>query len=147
MPVSYQGSVEAIKKEELPKVHEFMTTKLINLKPEMSVYDAIDLFLKHKISGACVVDDHNHLIGIYSEKDCLKELKNRVYYNQPSGRVKDHMAKTPQTVRPDDDLINVSDIFLYNPFKLIPVIDKKKLVGLVSRRDVIRVMKKFREKK
>lgn len=146
MPVSYRAEVKDSKIEALPIASEFMTRKLVNLKPDMSVFDAIDLFIKHKISGACVVDEQNRLIGIYSEKDCLKELKNRFYYNQPSGLVKDHMANNPETITPDTDIIKVSDIFLYNPFKLIPVLDGKKLVGIVSRRDVIQVMKKFKKK-
>ena len=146
MPVSYQGSQEKEKEIILPVAKEFMTKKLINLRPEMSVYDAINLFLKYKISGACVVEDKNKLVGIYSEKDCLKELKNRVYFNQPGGHVRDYMAKSPQIVGPDEKLINISDIFLFNSFKLIPVVDNDKLVGIISRRDVIKVMKKYRKK-
>lgn len=146
MPVSYQGRKEELKEISLPKAHEFMTKKLVNLRPDMSVYDAIDLFIKYKISGACVVEGKDKLVGIYSEKDCLKELKNRIYFNQPSGRVLDHMAKNPQTVGPDEQLINISDIFLFNPFKLIPVVDGEHLVGIISRRDVLTVMKKYKKK-
>ncbi|MCB1173084.1 MAG: CBS domain-containing protein [Leptospiraceae bacterium] len=145
MPVSYQGSAAPAAPPELPKVKEFMTRKVYTLTANMSLYDAIDLFLKHKISGAPVLDESQKLVGVYTEKDCLKELKNRYYFNHPPGIVGDNMAEHPVTVHPEDHLIKVSDIFLYNPFKMIPVLEKNKLVGLVSRRDVLTVMRSYRK--
>lgn len=130
---------------KIPVVRDFMTTKLVTLKPSMGIYEAIDILLKNKISGASVVDDDKNLVGVLSEKDCLRIFAHGAYNQLPGGRVADYMSKIMKTVGPDEGLFNVAEIFLANPFRRLPVLENGKLVGQISRRDVLMGSRKIWE--
>ena len=106
----------------------------------MDVYFAIGLLLKNNISGAPVIDNNNNLCGILSEKDCLRVFANGSFYDMPGGSVSQFMTKVVQTVEPASDLFSVADKFLKHNFRRMPVLKGKKLVGQISRRDVLRAI-------
>ena len=123
---------------KVPVASEFMATKLVRLTPEMRIQSAISVLLKHRISGAPVVDGENRLIGVLSEKDCLRIFANSAYNNAPGGIVEQYMSRTLTTISADADLFTVADLFLKNSFRRIPVVDEQgRLIGQVSRRDVL----------
>ena len=123
-----------------PIVKNYMTTRLIYLKVDMDVYLAIGLLLKNNISGAPVVDRNNDICGILSEKDCLRVFANGSFYNMPGGAVSQFMTQTVTTVSAETDLFSVADIFLKHNYRRLPVVKGKKLVGQISRRDVLRAI-------
>ena len=69
--------------ERIPVVKNYMITRLITLTRDMDVYFAIGLLLKNRISGAPVIDNDNNLVGILSEKDCLRIFANGSFYDMP----------------------------------------------------------------
>jgi CBS domain-containing protein len=117
-----------------------MITRLITLREDMDVYFAIGLLLKNNISGAPVINDENNLCGILSEKDCLRIFANGSFYDLPGGPVSHFMTKVVSTVEPNTDLYSVADKFLKHNFRRIPVVEGNKLVGQISRRDVLRAI-------
>ena len=123
-----------------PCVRTYMITRLITLKENMDVYFAIGLLLKNNISGAPVIDNNNTLCGILSEKDCLRIFANGSFYDMPGGPVSHFMTKVVSTVNPSTDLFSVADKFLQHNFRRMPVVEGKKLVGQISRRDVLRAI-------
>jgi len=123
-----------------PIVKNYMTTRLIYLKEDMDVYLAIGLLLKNNISGAPVVNKNNDICGILSEKDCLRVFANGSFYNMPGGAVSRFMTQAVATVSPETDLFSVADTFLQHNYRRLPVIKGKKLVGQISRRDVLRAI-------
>jgi CBS domain-containing protein len=125
------------------RVEDFMTKDVVVAHPEMEAYDAILLLLKHKISGMPVVDDRGEVVGIISERDCLKTLVNAQYHELPTAFVKDLMSTDPRTITPHTDIMEVAKVFLESGFRRLPVLDEGRMVGLVSRRDVLRVIKEF----
>lgn len=122
---------------KIPLAREFMATSLVTLRPEMAICDAISILLKHRVSGASVVDESNRLLGILSEKDCLRVFANGAFYQLTGGIVADYMSKDVTTIGPDDDLFKIADIFLKNSFRRLPVLEGERLVGQISRRDVL----------
>lgn len=119
-------------------IREFMTTHLVTLKPDMPIFEAIALLLKHKISGAPVVDEHKHLLGMLSEKDCLAVFANEAFFSESAGGpVADYMTNSVMTVDPDDEVFKAADIFLKQSFRRLPVVEDGKVVGQISRRDVL----------
>jgi len=120
-----------------PIVNNYMTTRLITLSENMDVYFAISLLLKNKISGAPVINDENQLVGILSEKDCLRVFTNGSFHNMPGGLVKNFMTKTVATVCREMDLFMVADIFLKHNYRRMPVVNGDILVGQISRRDIL----------
>ncbi len=123
-----------------PNVKTYMTTRLITLRKDMDVYFAIGLLLKNNISGAPVIDDNNNLCGILSEKDCLRIFANGSFYDMPGGSVSQFMTDVVLTVEATSDLFSVADKFLKHNFRRMPVVKGKKLVGQISRRDVLRAI-------
>ena len=126
--------------EHIPIVKNYMITRLITLTRDMDVYFAIGLLLKNRISGAPVIDNNNNLVGILSEKDCLRIFANGSFYDMPVGPVSEFMTDVVSTVKPNSDLFSVADVFLQHNFRRMPVVEGKKLVGQISRRDVLRAI-------
>ena len=127
----------------VPVVREVMATSLVTLRPEQDIHDAIGSLLKHRISGAPVVDAAGQLVGILSEKDCLRVFASDAYYQLAGGVVGDYMSRTLTTVDPDDDVFKVAELFTHNSYRRLPVLDEGKLVGQVSRRDILQASLKL----
>jgi CBS domain-containing protein len=131
----------------MPNVREFMDKSFITLTPDMDVYRAIDIMLKGGITGAAVVDNKERLVGVLSEKDCLRTLVHGAYSSLPSGKVSDFMSENPDTIHADLDIFSVADKFLNCTYRRLLVIDEeKKLVGQITRRDLLRVIQKLHNK-
>ena len=125
-----------------PAVKDYMVRSPLTIKANTHIYEAIEFLLNHKISGAPVVDNNNKLIGIISEKDCFK-LITKGKDNQPPDKVKvaDFMTRRVETIFPDKDIYYAANIFLNKDYRRLPVVEKGKLVGQISRRDVLRAIK------
>jgi CBS domain-containing protein len=119
-------------------IREVMATGLLTLNPEQPIFQAISLLLKNHVSGAPVVDDGRRLVGVLSEKDCLRIFANEAFFSENAGgRVADYMSTSVLSIDPDDDVFKAADIFLKNSFRRLPVVDEGNLVGQVSRRDIL----------
>lgn len=120
-----------------------MARKLITFRPDTNIYTAISTLVRHGISGAPVVNEKGELLGIISEKDCLRVLANGVFHRYPGGPVSEYMTQAVMTVHPDTDMFTVADIFLKNVFRRLPVVEGRKVVGQISRRDVLRAVEEI----
>lgn len=122
------------------KVKDFMAASLITLSPEMEVMQAISILLKNRISGAPVIDSLDNMVGILSEKDCLKVSLEAGYNEGRGGTVSDYMSKKVSTVHADDSIFDIAKMFIELPYKRYPVIDDNRLVGQISRRDALKAI-------
>ncbi len=128
-----------------PHVRDYMDKKFTTLHPEMDIHEAIQIFLDERITGAAVVDEKEKLVGILSERDCLGTIVHGAYSSVPGGgKVKDYMTKKVETIHPDLDIFTVADRFLHCHFRRLPVMKDKKLVGQITRRDLLRAIKKVK---
>jgi len=122
-----------------------MDKSFITLHPDMDVHDAIAVLLDQKITGAPVVDNKENLVGILSEKDCLRTLVHGAYSGVPGGgKVEDYMTREVDTIHPDLDIFTVADRFLNCSYRRLLVIKDKKLVGQITRRDLLRAIQKIK---
>lgn len=124
------------------RVADYMSRRLVTLSPGMSVHAAIRLLLEHSISGAPVVEG-GALVGLFSESDCLRGAVQSSYHGTEIGSVEEFMTKTVQTIDADDSIFTAADIFLNQRRRRLPVISDGKLVGQISRRDILRAMDDF----
>jgi CBS domain-containing protein len=125
-------------------VTKYMATELFTFTPDTEIIEVIEVMLSEKISGAPVLDDQSKLVGLISEKDCLKLMIESVYHNHPvsKGKVRQYMTTDLKTVSMDADVVDVANEFLKTRFKRFPVVDDEgRLVGQVSRRDILRAIK------
>lgn len=119
---------------------DYMTTKLVTFTPDMEVMTAIHQLVKNHLSGAPVVDAAGKLIGVLSERDCLKVALAAGYEGVPGGQVSEYMTHEVSTVEPDTPMLEVASRFLGSPAKRFPVIKDGALVGQISRSDVMRAI-------
>ena len=117
---------------------DFMVTKLVTLRPEMDVIEAVQLLLKNHISGAPVVDADGTYLGVFSEKCSMNVILDAAYDQLPSSQVRLFMNTEAQTINPDTHLLSIAQVFLLTPYRRLPVLEDGRLVGQVSRRDVLK---------
>lgn len=121
-------------------VKDYMSGKLVTFRPDTDVLDAIHELVKHGISGAPVIDDTGNLVGMLSEFDCMKVVLTAGYHGEPGGPVSDLMATDVKTVKAEVSIVDMADIFMNSGLRRYPVINGNRLVGQISRRDVLRAL-------
>ncbi len=117
---------------------DFMTKRLVTLRPEMDVIEAVQRLLKNRISGAPVVDSDGKHLGVFSEKCSMQVLLDAAYEQLPSNQVRMFMDTDAQTIDCDTHLLSIAQVFLLTPYRRLPVLEEGTLVGQISRRDVLR---------
>lgn len=115
-------------------VRETMTTNLFVVKAETPVAEAVRLLIDHRITGLPVVDDQYRVIGIVTEMDLMRTLgePDRVWKS-----VGELMTPRPITVRAGDPLHVAFDCLMTHSFRRVLVEENGKLVGLISRTDLL----------
>jgi CBS-domain-containing membrane protein len=132
-------------------VREVMTESPITVTSNVGVKTALSRLARVKVTSMPVVDENHRLCGIVSEADLIAELvrsdpraQERPIMIQPltdPRTVEDIYTRSPVTARPDEDVANVVDVMSATGFKSLPVIDDEgRLVGIVSRSDVVRAL-------
>jgi CBS domain-containing protein len=120
---------------------DIMTRKPVALRSDASISDAIRVLLRKDISGVPVVDEARELVGILSERDCLRVIAVGEYSATDHDKVRsvaEFMTSPDYTVAPEAGIYSLADFFLTHHERRLPVVQGGKLVGLVSRRDVLR---------
>jgi CBS domain-containing protein len=119
---------------------QYMSSDLVTFTPEMDLHHAIRLLLKNRISGAPVVDGQGRLVGILTKKDCLKVAFSASYHQELGGHVAEFMSPEVKTVDAQSDIVEVAELFLNSRFRRFPVMRNGRLVGVISRHDVLRAL-------
>jgi len=121
-------------------VKDYMARTLVTFKPETDVLDAVHTLVQHRIAGAPVVDDEGNLLGMLSEFDCMQVALNAGYHGTWGGPVRDYMSDGVETVDADMSIIDLAQVFINKKFRRFPVVQGTRLVGQISRRDVLRAL-------
>jgi CBS domain-containing protein len=139
---------------------DLMTTELISISPDASVLEAAETMLRNRISGLPVVDSSGAFVGIITGSDLMRraeiatELRRSGFSEFKAGeervatdyvrahgrRVKQVMTKTPLTVGEDASVQAIVDIMDRHNVKRVPIVDGQRLVGMVSRTDLLRAL-------
>lgn len=121
-------------------VKDYMARTLVTFKPDTDVLDAVHVLVKHRIAGAPVVDDAGNLLGMLSEFDCMKIALHAGYHGDWGGPVSEYMTDGVQTVDAEMSIIDLAEEFIETSFRRFPVMHNNRLVGQISRRDVLRAL-------
>lgn len=121
-------------------VKDYMTKDVTSLAPNLEISAAIKMLIEHDISGAPILDQHGRLTGILTERDCIRVAMHAGFDENPYGLVKDYMSKDPETVSPEQSILTVAEKLIAGTFRRYPVVDQGRLVGIISRRDVMRAL-------
>lgn len=129
------------------KVKDYMVRKLLTIQPNTNVVEAMDMLLQNKISGMPVVDGDGNLVGVLSEADLMHVIIQDSYYDESIGIVGDYMKSPVDTVDPNMDIYAIAEKFIKEHRRRFPVVSNGKLVGQISRRDVLRAAEDFLQHK
>jgi CBS domain-containing protein len=121
-------------------VKDYMARTLVTFKPDTDVLDAVHELVRHGIAGAPVVDDAGELLGMLSELDCLKIALHAGYHGDWGGPIADYMSHSVATVDAEMSIIDLAQKFIDTRFRRFPVMHENRLVGQISRRDVLRAL-------
>ena len=144
-------------------VNQVMTTDVLSVSPETRVSEIARLFVDHDISGAPVVDATGRVLGVVTEQDLIvrnAHLHLPTFFSMLDAFVpvsgqhefeeelrrtlgtyaRDVMSEHLYTVRPDADLEDAATIMVDHHVSPLPVVEKGRLVGLISRSDIVRLM-------
>jgi CBS-domain-containing membrane protein len=119
------------------KAADIMTTNVITAKKNMVLTDVIALLLRWHISAMPVVDDEDRMVGIVSEIDLVNLTFDG---NARDTTVEEVMVTDIVSFSPDTQLADLVQSFSKRHLRRVPIIDKGKVVGIVSRRDILREM-------
>lgn len=119
---------------------EIMATEVLTVTPQSTTEEAVQLFVKHNITGVPVVDATGKMIGVCSEYDVIKSVAKKS--NKGIRKLNRPIRYTRKVVSilEDTTLPEVVRLFIENKVRRLPVLDKRgKLVGIISRRDLMKV--------
>jgi CBS domain-containing protein len=135
--------VEKIKRKdcEMFKAKTIMTRNVISVKRDTEVYDAIRTLDANDVTGLPVVNDDMTIAGIITEKDVISLLYDT---DNKSCKVEDFMTKGVVSFNEDDSLVDITECLIENSFRRVPITSGGKLVGIISRKDIISYILKLR---
>ena len=110
---------------------DIMTRTVYTIRPEASAQEAAQLLDQKRISGAPVTDTTGHLIGIVTEADIISKV------DREGLRVADIMSNELITVAEDTSIEEIAALLSQRKIKRVPVVEEKRLVGIVSRADIV----------
>ncbi len=116
------------------KAKDIMTENIISVREDTPIYEAVEIIVKHGISGMPVVTDDMTLVGIVSEKDLIKLFYGKEGENK---RVRDFMTQPAVHFDVDESLLDVCDFLMKNIFRRVPITSRDKLAGIISIKDVL----------
>ncbi len=112
---------------------EIMSTPVVTVTPDTTIQQAVVLLEEERISGLPVVDDDNRLLGMLSEFDLLRAIRNL----RLQGHVREFMSTDVVSVKESDSLTELADLMIEKRIRRVPVVRESRVVGVISRRDLV----------
>ena len=124
-------------------VRDLMERTYVTLTPEMAITEAVSILMEQKVSGAPVIDKEGHVLGLLSERECVASLLAGAYDRMPSGIVSDFMLQDFVSVPPNLGVFELAEMFVNKTIRRFMVIENDKLVGQITRRDLLRGIRRY----
>lgn len=128
-----------------PTAADIMIRRVVTVNPHQDLFEVIGLLIKHQISGAPVVDKAGRYLGIFSERTSIGLLVDAVAHGTPTNSIESWIDADAPTVTPDTDLLTIAQILKESNYRRLPVLQHGKVVGLISRRDVLKAAHQLME--
>ncbi|EHH1093329.1 TPA: CBS domain-containing protein [Vibrio parahaemolyticus] len=123
------------------KVKDYMTLQAVTFTKNMSLTAALNKVMQSVTLGGPVIDENEKVVGFLSEQDLLDKLVKASYHCQDTHTVQECMHEDVLSVSPEMSVIELADMMKVGKPKMYPVVDDRgKLVGIITRRDVLRAI-------
>lgn len=154
---------QIIPESEKRRVRDIMTSNVVKVHPDTSVSDIALLMTEHAISGLPVVDEEDQVLGVVTEQDMIVRntrfkmpafitFLDAIIYLETPGQYRERvervlgttaeeiMSEPAVTTSPDASIEELSELMVDRKMNPIPVVQDNRIVGIVSRSDIIRLM-------
>ena len=146
--INFKSPSKKIVKKSLENilVKDYMSKEIISFHKSDSIFEVKRVLLEKKISGAPVISKSGKLIGIISETDIMKQIIDSKYFNMPMSRttVSKYMTKNVDYISPNETIFDAAEKFLRLKRKRFPVMESNRILGIISRVDIIAAALKIR---
>ena len=144
------------------KIKNLMSSPVITIHVDSSLREAAELMIKNKVGCLPVINDKDELVGILSESDFIAKSHNipfsrydapqlfgnwlskdaieRMYKEASNIKIRDIMTKQVITVKEEDTVEDLVNLLIKHGFYRFPVVKNKKPVGIVSKRDFLKLI-------
>lgn len=123
----------------IPTARDWMNPDAFCLRPEDDLFTAVGELVSRSCPAAPVVDAEDRVLGMLTEKDCLRMLSNLTYEEGlRAGLVSDYQSPVRTFIEPGMDVFRVAEVFLETNLPVLPVVEGGRLVGLISRQAMLR---------
>jgi len=112
-----------------------MSRDVVTVHPDTPITQVIDRLSEHDITGLPVVDAAGRLVGLITEKDIMGLPLGP---EEVSGKAEDYMTRDVVSFDENDDVIAICECLVHHDFRRVPILSHGKLVGIISRRDLIK---------
>jgi len=119
----------------MDETREIMSCEVITVGPDTPLRQVVAVLAENDITGVPVVDEGGSLLGIITEKNLLGLLSNP---QTADGPARDYMTTDVVSFDENEDLIAVCEGLVNSHFRRAPILSEGKLVGIISRRDIIK---------
>jgi len=139
--INFKSPTKKIVRKSLQNilVKDYMSKEVITFHKSDSIFEVKRILLEKKISGAPVINKSGKLIGIISETDLMKQIVDSRYYNMPMSKttVSKYMTESVDSISPNETIFDAAEKFLRLKRKRFPVMVSNKILGIISRVDII----------
>lgn len=139
--INFKSPTKKIVRKSLQNilVKDYMSKEVITFHKSDSIFEVKRILLEKKISGAPVINKSGKLIGIISETDLMKQIVDSRYYNMPMSKttVSKYMTESVDSILPNETIFDAAEKFLKLKRKRFPVMVSNKILGIISRVDII----------
>jgi CBS domain-containing protein len=118
-------------------IGEMMARDVLSVAPEDTIGEAAQKMVDRGV-GAAVVLDYGRLIGIFTERDLMRAVADRVHSSE--ARIREWMTPEPITISLETSAEEAAQMMVENGFRHLPVVEGERAVGIVSIRDVARLV-------
>jgi len=127
-------------REHETTAQEIMSTELIHATEDMTLEEALKVLVNHRITGLPVVDRNGRMKGVLSEYDILTQISRAKKMKVETFQQRITYSKKVDAIRETTPLKKIVKEFIETKYRRLPVVDKRgKLVGIITRRDLMRV--------
>lgn len=129
-------------------ISDYMNRRPAKVYADDGLFDAIDIITDNHVSGVCVVDRNELLVGVLSEMDCLRAVVAATYnHSADVGRVRDYMTPEVISCALHDNLVDIASDMIAKGHRRRPVLENGRLIGQISCRQVLRVVSIFNRRR
>jgi CBS domain-containing protein len=124
--------------ELFPIARDLMTQEFLAIGPSLGLLDAVGRLEQDAEHTAFVIDEQARLVGLLTEKDCLRALAARAYDEAVADTVRDIVPPAPPSLAPTNDVYTIAQMFVSTTAGMLPVVDANRVVGGVSQQTMVR---------